>query len=187
MNNIKNNLKLKELAEALRKNLKRRKMNNKKTSNEKNMTPKLKKFLLIIILLSGLISCGKKVERVGYFLSDDKLSTIKANETSENNILTSLGEPTAKSSFGPKIYYYMERQYEQIGFFTPKLTQQKVVAIEFDPRNYVKKITTYNKKDANLLKYDSNQIIIQGNKIGVLEQFVSNIGKFNSKAEMAKK
>jgi outer membrane protein assembly factor BamE (lipoprotein component of BamABCDE complex) len=187
MKNIKNNLKLKELAEALRKNLKRRKMNNKKTINEKNLVPKFKKFILIIILSTGLISCGKKIERVGYFLSDDKLNTIKVNETSEDNLLTVLGEPTAKSNFGPKIYYYMERQYEQIGFFTPRLTQQKIVAIEFNQRNYVKKITTYNKDDANLLKYDSNQVIIQGNKIGVLEQFVGNIGKFNSKAEMAKK
>ena len=187
MKNSKNNLKLKKLAEALRKNLKRRKMSNKKVINEKNLVPKLSKFILIVIMLSGLVSCGKKVERIGYFLSEYKLSTIKENKTSEKDLLLILGEPTTKSNFGPKTYYYMERQYEQVGFFTPKLTQQKIVAIEFDTRNYVSSIVTYDKENANLLSYDADQITIKGNKIGILEQFVSNIGKFNSKTEMAKK
>ena len=52
-----------------------------------------------------------------------------------------------------------------------------------DSKNIIKKITMYDAKDANILNYDSDQITIKGNKIGVLEQFVSNIGKFSSNAQ----
>ena len=77
----------------------------------------------------------------------------------------------------------MERQYEQVAFFHPKLKEQKIVAIELDAKNIIKTITVYDSKDANTLNYDSDQIAIKGNKIGVLEQFVGNIGKFSSKAQ----
>ena len=49
--------------------------------------------------------------------------------------------------------------------------------------NIIKKVTVYDSKDANVLNYDSDQIMIKGNQIGVLEQFASNIGKFSSKAQ----
>ncbi len=183
MKNLKDNEKIKKLSEALRKNLKRRKANGKKDNDEKSMKNKSIKLVLVLILSGMLISCGKKTERVGYFLSKEKLEAIKVNQTSEKNLLELLGEPTTKSNFGPKTYYYMERQYEQVAFFQPKLKEQKIVSIELDSKNIIKKITMYDAKDANILNYDSDQITIKGNKIGVLEQLVSNIGKFSSKAQ----
>ena len=183
MKNLKDDQKIKRLSEALRINLKRRKSKNKKETCEKIMKNKTTKLAVILILSAMLISCGKKTERVGYFLSKEKLDTIKINQTSEQSLLNTFGEPTTKSSFGPKIYYYMEHQYEQVAFFYPKLKEQKIVAIELDAKDIIKKVTIYGSKDANVLNYDSDQIMIKGNQIGVLEQFASNIGKFSSKAQ----
>ena len=74
MKNLKDNEKIKKLSEALRKNLKRRKANDKKDNDEKSMKNKSIKLAMVLILSGMLVSCGKKTERVGYFLSDEKQS-----------------------------------------------------------------------------------------------------------------
>ena len=70
MKNLKDNEKIKKLSEALRKNLKRRKINGKKDNDEKSMKNKSIKLAMVLILSGMLVSCGKKTERVGYFLNN---------------------------------------------------------------------------------------------------------------------
>ena len=81
MKNLKDNEKIKKLSEALRKNLKRRKANDKKDNDEKSMKNKSIKLAMVLISSGMLVSCGKKTERVGYFLSKEKLDAIKINQT----------------------------------------------------------------------------------------------------------
>ncbi len=139
----------------------------------------------MIFLLSLTASCGKQTKRTGYFLRHDKLQKIKINHTTEQDILNILGEPTTKSIYGPKIYFYMERQYEQFGFFKPQLEEQRIIALEFDFMNIVKRVSIFNKNDAKKSEYESSGITIRGNKMSILEQLVRNIGQFNSKAQKA--
>ncbi|WPX96395.1 outer membrane protein assembly factor BamE domain-containing protein [Candidatus Bandiella euplotis] len=189
MNNTRDKNKLEKLSEALKNNLKRRKVNAQKTKDNtvsKKATRQLKTALCFFMVLF-LVSCVKKLEKTGYLLQKHKLELVKINKTSEQELIHILGEPTTKSSFGTKTYYYMERQSEQMAFFAPKLKEQQVVAIEFNPRNIISNITIYTKDDAKVLSYDGTKENFEGNKIGALEQMVGNFGKFNSQAQKGAK
>lgn len=141
------------------------------------------KVALCLSTIVFLASCGKKIEKMGYLIKESNLELIKPNKSSEQDVISILGDPTTKSIFGTKTYYYMERQYKQVAFFTPKLVEQKIVAVEFKPNNIVDKISIYGKDDAKVLSYDAERVTFEGNKVGVLEQMVDNIGKFSSQAQ----
>ena len=186
---IEKHLKLQSLVAFLKQNIQKRKL--QKTIFKERLFFKLKKLGCLIFLLCGsafcgLVFCSKKVEIIDYLLSDDKLKVIQVYQISETNLLTLLGKPTAKSICSSKIYYYMKQEYRQIGLLVSKLVRQKIVAITLNKFNFVSKITIYDKKNSHLLKYDSSQVIVQGDKISVLGIFIKSIGKFNAKIEIAK-
>ena len=139
--------------------------------------------VLVISLLSSIVSCSTKKERVGYFLSQEKFEQIKVDYTSEQDLLNTLGEPTTKSIFAPKIYFYMEGQYEQIAFFKPRLKQQNIIAYEFDLKNVVRKVHLYDVTDTTFLYYDNSSTTLSGNKIEIWSQLSGNIKKFHSRME----
>ena len=147
------------------------------------MKLKLIKFVVVLLLLNLLLSCSKRIERTGYFLSYDKLQKVKINYTTEQGVLTILGEPITKSLYGPKNYFYIERQYKQFGVFNLRLEAQTIIAFEFDCTHKLKRVRIYNKKDTSDLEYDSDSIIIKDKRIGIIEQFSNNVGKFTSKAQ----
>jgi outer membrane protein assembly factor BamE (lipoprotein component of BamABCDE complex) len=139
--------------------------------------------LTVITITLFLSSCSKKVERNGYLVNSSSINLINTNKTSEEEVVNILGEPTTTSTFLPKTYYYMERKYSQVAFFSPKLLEQKIISIEFTPKNIVKSIIIYTAKDAHDLDYDIDQITFEGNKVGVFEQVIGNLGKFSSNAQ----
>lgn len=181
MNNQKD--KLKTLSQALRDNLKRRMKSTKKKRDNIEIKNKVSKIVLSLMLICLLVSCSKNLETVGYFVNKSKLDSIKVNKSSKQEVLDTLGEPTAKSTFPPEAYYYIERQYERIAFLTPKLKEQKVISIEFNKQDIVTNLVIYDKDSANSLNYDSEKITFEGNKISGFKQIFENIGRFNSKAQ----
>ena len=141
------------------------------------------KIIFYLAISCVLVSCVQKVEKMGYFVKESNLELVKPNKSSEQEVINILGDPTTKSAFGAKTYYYMERQYKQMAFFTPKLMEQRVIAIEFKPNDIVSKISVYGKDGAKVLGYDAEKVTFEGNKVGVFEQMVGNIGKFSSQAQ----
>ena len=175
--------KLQTLSQALKDNLKRRKKSAKRNKNNKDMKNRTLKITLFLVFIFSLISCNKSLENTGYLVNKSKLDLIKVNKTSKQEVIDILGEPTTKSSFAPKAYYYMERQYKQVAFFTPKLKKQNIISIKFDKKGIVNDVKVYAKSDAKSLSYDAEKITFEGNKFGVFKQVLENVGKFSSQAQ----
>lgn len=175
--------KLQALSQALKNNLKRRKKNTRKNKDNGNTKSKISKSALSLVFILLLASCSQRLETTGYFMNKNKLGLIKINKTSKQEVINILGKPTTKSAFEPEVYYYIERQYEQVAFFTPKLRKQSIISIEFDQKNVVSNIKAYNEKDAKSLNYDDEKVSFEGNKVSPLKQILENIGKLSSQAQ----
>ena len=175
--------KLTDLAKALRDNLKRRKGANHKKENKNNLNSKLK--ISVFLLFPLISSCSDRHYSNGYVAASNELSKIQLNKSTEGDVLQILGEPTTKSLYGDKEYFYMQRNYKQKLFFSPKLVKQQVISISFASNNTVKKITNYNTENAIDIKYDNEITPFEGNKIGPFEQILGNFGRFSSQAQKA--
>ena len=163
--------KARKLSDALKINLKRRKVKINTGEKKKSLNTQSSKLILILVLLT-LTSCLQKIESVGYFISKDKISELQINQTSKSKLLEILGEPTMESTVGPKIYYYMQQQYRQIAFLQPKLDNQKIVAIELDFNNLIKKISIDGLKQAHVLHYDSDQTSLKVGNNTLVKKFL---------------
>ncbi len=85
----------------------------------------------------SLIACEPTVANRGALLEPELIEQIKAGETTREGVLNKLGSPTTISTFDDKVWYYAGRQTEQYSFFSPDVTKQQVVEIDFDDQGTV--------------------------------------------------
>ena len=148
--------------------------------NKKNI--KLKKYIIFIFLLILTVFSELKSIKNKDFLTQKNIYFIKYNNITEKNLLNLLGKPTAKSIFGKKIYFYIEKKHTQFKLIQVKLKKRDIIAFEFDSNNIIKKIIVYNNKNYNSIKYDLDLINLKRNKMKILKQIFGNIGNFNTPA-----
>lgn len=143
--------------------------------------------LLVAAVLLFLPSCVKTVENIGYTFDKDAVAGLKAGETRKAQVLNSLGSPSAKSTFGAETWYYISSEHESIAFLRPKIKSQRVVAIVFDEAQLVSDIREYDVKDARAIALSADVTETEGHDLGMMEQLLGNVGRFNSDGSSGKK
>ncbi len=142
-------------------------------------TIKIVKFAVVITVILSATACVKNIKQVGYTFNQDALQGIKAGKTRKAVVKRELGSPSAKSSYGADTWYYISTEYEHIAFLDPKVSDQKVVAIEFDSNQTVRTINIYGYEDAQNIDITPDQTQVEGHDMGVLGQILGNVGRFN--------
>jgi outer membrane protein assembly factor BamE (lipoprotein component of BamABCDE complex) len=141
----------------------------------------MKKISAIILLSSVLVGCASEVYNHGYTFEQSDIASLEINKSTELDVLTELGSPTSKSNFGEKIYYYINYKTEKVAFLTPKVIEQRVLAISIGENGLVTKISEYTLDDRNQIAFSEDKTEIHGNTLTPIEQILSNVGKFNKK------
>lgn len=143
----------------------------------------IKKLLSSIVMLTALSGCAKEYYHHGFSFEQNNVALIKVGQATEDLVLKELGSPTSKSKVDGLTYYYIASTSEKIAFLDPKIVEQRVLAISFDPKGVVKSIKEHNLDDAQEIAFSEDLIEIQGNTLSPVEQIFSNIGKFNKKEQ----
>lgn len=138
--------------------------------------------VLFLIALS-LTSCAKEVYQHGYSFEQNNAEMIKVGQADYAKVISELGSPTSRSTYGPKTLYYISYSVEKIAFLDPKVTEQKVLSVAFNDKDVVTSITEYTLDDANEIAFSEGRTEIQGNTLTPIEQIMTNIGKFNKKTK----
>lgn len=133
----------------------------------------------------GACSQIKQVDDRGYVETNPMQEQIKVGQTTKEEVLSRLGSPSTISAFPPETWYYISRKRETIAFLAPKLVDQKIGQIEFDASGKVSKFEIYNKDAVRNISYVDRETTTEGRTLGVAEQFLGNIGRFNSKRDVA--
>ncbi|MDX1975926.1 MAG: outer membrane protein assembly factor BamE [Rickettsiales bacterium] len=138
----------------------------------------MKKHSIVLILLS-LIACSPKIDNRGYTNDEDWKSKIVVGESNKEAVLGELGSPSAQSSFGPDVWYYISSRKETVAFFKPETVEQNVTAIEFDATGLVTSVKNYTGNDAKEFDTVKRTTPTEGHSLGFFEQVLGNIGRFN--------
>lgn len=128
--------------------------------------------------------CQPTVSTHGHEIDTTQLSQIKPGVTSREEVARLLGSPSTKGTFERESWFYISQRNEAKSFYQDKITAQDVVRIDFDANGLVANVSEHGLEMAQAVQPDPNKTRTMGNELTLLQQFVGNIGRFNSSPEL---
>ena len=136
---------------------------------------------LCALLLSFVVTgCIENKDQRGHMIDATEIEHLTPGVSRKTDVTQLLGSPSASSQFGEDTWYYVSRISSQVAFYDPKLQEQTVVAITFNDKDVVKTIDQYAANDARNIAYVKDETPTEGHAIGVMEQLLGNLGRFNT-------
>lgn len=142
----------------------------------------LKKIFFCCVVLSGfffLSSCLVETESRGYIFENNFVDDISAGKTSKQDILDNMGSPSTTSDLNKEAWFYIFSKFEKVSFLHKKITEHSVVEIDFT-EDIVTAVNKYSIDDIKNIKINTDSSVSDLNDISPLEQFLGNIGKYNT-------
>ena len=133
--------------------------------------------LLTAGLLAGAAACAPVTSYNGFQARDEKPAEVKAGTDTRSTVLAKLGSPSAKSSFGDPVFYYISQTMQREAFLKPRVTTRDVVAIAFDKDEHVTAVKSYKLKDGFRIAYEDRATPTRGRQLNWVEQILGTIGR----------
>lgn len=135
--------------------------------------------LLALALGLGTAACSPIVHTRGHMVDPERLAQVQAGKSTADDVLQILGTPTSVGTFDTRSWYYIGQVTERTAFFEPEVVERRVVAIRFQPNGVVKDIRDIDKSQGQELEVVDRATPTAGHEMGLLEQLLGNVGKFN--------
>jgi len=139
------------------------------------------RFLLVMTFLGVTTACEPVVDLRGNLPAPERLAEVKPGRFTKSDVSALLGTPASTSVFGDDRWYYISSKIETVAFFKPEELERQVVVIDFDRSGTVTDIRKLTLQDGKDVTMEARETPSAGRDLGVLEQLLGNIGKFNSK------
>ena len=133
----------------------------------------------LVISICLITACTNIKERRGAEIRDVKVAQIMP-ESSKGDVANLLGSPSTTSSFGEEVWYYINNKKRRVLFGDDEIMKQQVLAITFDTNGKVVNVEGFDKDDSKNIAFSNDVTPTSGHKLGVLEQILGNVGKFNT-------
>jgi outer membrane protein assembly factor BamE (lipoprotein component of BamABCDE complex) len=135
--------------------------------------------LLALALGLGTAACSPIVHTRGHMVDSERLAQVRAGQSTADDVLRILGTPTSVGTFDTRSWYYIGQVTERTAFFEPEVVERRVVAIRFESNGVVKEIRDIDKAQGQELEVVDRATPTAGHEMGLLEQLLGNVGKFN--------
>lgn len=136
-----------------------------------------------MFFLIMLQSCSGKTIITGNLPDPDLLANIEVGQVTKNEVLELLGSPSTKATFNDNDWYYVSEKTSTRVFFNPEVINRKVLIIQFDKREIVKKITQLSLKDGEKIEMVDRITPTAGKEMTILKQIFGNVGRFENSKE----
>ncbi len=137
-----------------------------------------------ILLTVPLTGCGIVTlwdpthARRGEIVDQDALKQLVPGTSSRADATSLLGSPTARATFDDNTWIYISQITSTRIGRTPGVTQQKVIALTFDPKGTLTRIRQLDKKDGKQIAMASGATPSPGSDASFMQQLLGNVGKF---------
>lgn len=113
----------------------------------------------------------------GNRVTEDQLREITPGVQTRADVQTLLGSPTARSTFDEASWYYISADTRQRPGRSLSVTQQQVVAVDFDARGTVRTIRRLGESDGQRVSFVERETPVPGNERTLLQALFGNIGR----------
>lgn len=124
----------------------------------------------LVVLALGLLpgGCFGETFQRGYVLPDGALQQVPLGATQEQ-VLIVLGTPSTVATVSGEAFYYISQRAERdFSFMPPKVVDQRVIAVYFDPDRKVKRVAEYGLKDGRVFDFISRTTPTGGADLSLL-------------------
>lgn len=137
------------------------------------------RWLTVAIVATVLAGCTVKESQHGNQLPQGIVAALQAPNVTQDRVLQLLGTPTSESAFDQGVWYYISEVQQTYAFFQPQVVDRKVLIMRFDQERVLQSISTLEKADGKEVTLVARETPTEGHKLGILEQLLGNIGRFN--------
>ncbi|MEN9895914.1 MAG: hypothetical protein RIR97_1766 [Pseudomonadota bacterium] len=128
-----------------------------------------------LVSLPMLSACTTDQVLNGGFVADDQTLALAPVGSSREQVLLSLGSPSATATFDNEVFYYIsQKRSRPVAFMKPKVIDQSVMAVYFDKDGVVENITRYGLKDGKVFDMISRTTPTGGRDLSFLEQLLKS-------------
>ncbi|XUX17242.1 outer membrane protein assembly factor BamE [Shinella yambaruensis] len=141
---------------------------------------KLLRNAAIAITLSSSVLAGcqgpGEVLHQGYVVDQETLALAPVGSSREQ-VLLSLGSPSATATFDNEVFYYIsQKRTRPVAFMKPKVVEQSVLAVYFDKDGVVERLAHYTLKDGRVFDLISRVTPTGGVELTFLGQLLRGSG-----------
>jgi outer membrane protein assembly factor BamE (lipoprotein component of BamABCDE complex) len=141
----------------------------------------MKKYLILVFTsLIWLSACAPTVETRGNMISDLKFKEVTAGVSNRSDVEQKWGPPTTDSTLDPNTWYYIGETTAQEGVFAAEVTKRRLIRVKFDQTDKVVEIADIDPKKGQNISPVSRTTPTAGKEFTIFQQFIGNLGKFNS-------
>lgn len=132
---------------------------------------------LFALLLSA---CATKTIIRGHIPDPEVVSSLRAGESTRNDVIARLGSPSALSSFQDNLWYYIGEEVEKEGFLDPKITARTILAVSFDDDGLLSAANEYALDQARKVEFVERITPTKGQEFTLIQQLLGNLGRFST-------
>jgi len=133
-------------------------------------------FVMAITLLSS--ACVRSESKGGYVTEYSKYDQIKKGMT-KKDVVEKIGSPSFSSTFDDKKWFYVGMKMEQTPFGNAETVKQDTITVAFDDKGLVLSVYKDSSAGGRNIKIAEDETPTEGNDMGVMEQLLGNLGRFN--------
>lgn len=133
---------------------------------------------LAAILSAGALlgGCAGFRETRGFILDETLASAIQPGTDNKQSVERTLGRPTFTGQFNPNEWYYVSRATSTFAFRNPRVTEQTVLRVRFDPAGNVLGVDRTGKEKIAAIDPYGRTTPTLGRQKSFFEEFFGNIG-----------
>jgi outer membrane protein assembly factor BamE (lipoprotein component of BamABCDE complex) len=120
-----------------------------------------------LALSLALGGCFTQVYNHGYVVPEGALEQIPLGAPQEQ-VLIVLGTPSTVATVNGEVFYYISQRGEQTAFMSPKVVDQRVIAVYFDKNRRVERLADYTLKDGRIFDAVSRTTPTGGKEVSYL-------------------
>lgn len=136
--------------------------------------------MLLVCAALSVGSCQERISTHGYVGDPEAIARIEPGVHNRLEVAQFLGTPSSTAMFGEETWLYITEKRREFAFFKPEIVEQQVVAIAFNDSGVVDAVDEYLLADGLLIDPVSHTTPTYGKQVGLLEQFLGNVGRFNN-------
>ncbi|NJL09023.1 MAG: outer membrane protein assembly factor BamE [Methylacidiphilales bacterium] len=117
--------------------------------------------------------CFTQTLQRGYVMPENALEQVPIGSTQEQ-VLIVLGTPSTVATINGEVFYYISQTAKQTAFLDPKIVDQRVLAVYFDPKSRrVQRVANYGLQDGKVFDFVSRTTTAGGEELSFLRQILS--------------
>jgi outer membrane protein assembly factor BamE (lipoprotein component of BamABCDE complex) len=137
------------------------------------------RFLAVVVAGAMVTGCAGYREQRGYIMDQQLVSAVAPGVDNKASVEKTLGRPTFTGEFDQNVWYYVARSTSTYAFRKPRVTDQTVFRVRFDPAGNVASVDrTGRELVANIHPY-GRQTPTLGRKTSFFDEIFGNIGVIN--------